>query len=72
LGYQPVSAPSKAWHFLQGESPCWARSNQPPISSVAVMEETEKKKSNEIIEAYTENHVGHKGDRTPGSLIQPR
>ncbi|WP_139176464.1 hypothetical protein [Natronincola peptidivorans] len=30
-----VSAPSKAWHFLQGGSPCWARSNQPPIPSVA-------------------------------------
>jgi hypothetical protein len=28
-----------------------------------------KKKPNEIAEAYTENYVGHKGDRTPGSLI---
>ena len=35
------------------------------------MEETEKK-SNKIIEAYTENHVGHMGDHTPGSLILPR
>jgi len=31
------------------------------------MEEAEKK-SNKIIEAYTENHAGHKGDRTPGRL----
>jgi len=43
------------------------RPNQPPLSSVAIMEEA--RKPNEIIEAYTENHVGHKGDRTPGSLI---
>jgi hypothetical protein len=30
-----VSAPRKAWHFLQGVSPCRVRSNQPPVSSVA-------------------------------------
>jgi len=25
----------EVWYILQGESPCWERSNQPPISSVA-------------------------------------
>ncbi len=29
------SAPGKAWHLLGGESPCRARPNQPPVSSVA-------------------------------------
>ena len=32
-----VGAPSEAWRFLRGESPCWARSNQPPIPSVAAV-----------------------------------
>ncbi len=45
-GYAHVGAPRKAWHFLQGESPCWARSNQPPISSVAIMEEAEAERNN--------------------------
>ena len=27
---------------------------------------------NEIVEAYTGNHVGRKGDRNPPGLIQPR
>jgi len=31
----------EAWRFLQGESPFWVRSNQPPIPSVAVVEEVE-------------------------------
>ncbi len=30
-----VSAPSKAWCFLQGESPCRARGSHPPVPSVA-------------------------------------
>ena len=34
-----ASAPGKAWHLLQGESPCRVRPNQPPVSSVADMEE---------------------------------
>jgi len=34
-----VSAPSEAWRFLQGESPCWVRANHPPIPSVAMMKE---------------------------------
>jgi hypothetical protein len=33
-----VSAPSAAWCFLQGASPCLARPNQPPVPSVAGME----------------------------------
>ena len=36
---QTVSAPSEAWRFLQGESPCRTRSNQPFVPSVAVMKE---------------------------------
>ena len=30
-----VCAPSEAWCFLQGESPCRVRFSQPPVSSVA-------------------------------------
>src|SRR5437899_6607954 len=30
-----VSAPSKAWRFLQGESPCGVRINHPLLPSVA-------------------------------------
>ena len=36
---QTVSAPSEAWRFLQGESPCRTRSNQPFVPSVAMMKE---------------------------------
>ena len=36
-----VSAPSEAWRFLQGESPCQVRVNHPPVPSVAVMEEVQ-------------------------------
>ena len=36
-----VSAPSKAWRFLQGASPCQGRSSQPPVPSVASVEEVE-------------------------------
>ena len=32
-----VGAPSEAWCLLQGASPCWARVNHPPISSVGGM-----------------------------------
>ena len=53
----------EAWRFLQGESPCWVRSNQPPIPSVAVVEEV--KEPNKTAEAYTGNHIGRKGDRNP-------
>jgi len=53
----------EAWRFLQGGSPCWVRSNQPPIPSVAVVEEV--KEPNETAEAYTGNHIGRKGDRNP-------
>jgi len=30
-----VGAPSAAWRFLQGVSPCRAKPNQQPVSSVA-------------------------------------
>ena len=33
---------------------------------------TEQIKPNDSHEAYTENHVDRRGDRTPLSLIQPR
>ena len=39
VGVRDVSAPSEAWRFLQGESPCRVRPNQPPVPSVAVGEE---------------------------------
>ncbi len=39
---QTVGAPSKAWRFLQGESPCRTRPNQPFVPSVAVMKENAK------------------------------
>jgi len=29
-------------------------------------------RGNETFEAYTKNHAGHRGDRTPRSLVQPR
>ena len=41
LNRRAVSAPSKAWRFLRGESPLWERANHPPIPSVATMEEGE-------------------------------
>ena len=59
-----VSAPSEAWRFLQGESPCQGRANHPLVPSVAVVEEV-LYGLNEIIEAYTGNHVDRRGDRTP-------
>src|SRR5262245_32660752 len=34
-----VRAPSEAWRFLQGASPCGARSNQPLLPSVAPVKE---------------------------------
>ena len=34
-----VGAPSEAWRFLQGESPCRTRLNQPIAPSVVVMKE---------------------------------
>ena len=37
--WKSVSAPGQAWHFLQGGSPCRVRPNQPPVSSVAGIEE---------------------------------
>ena len=35
-----VSAPSIAWRFLQGASPCLERANQPSVPSVAGMEKS--------------------------------
>jgi len=32
-----VLAPRKAWHLLQGESPCRVRASHPPVSSLASM-----------------------------------
>ena len=36
-----VSAPSEAWRFFQGVSPCQVRSSQPPVPRVASGEEVE-------------------------------
>ena len=36
-----VGAPSEAWRFLQGASPCQVRSSQPPVPRVASVEEVE-------------------------------
>ena len=36
-----VSAPSEAWCFLQGVSPCGGRSNQPLLPSVAPVKEVQ-------------------------------
>src|SRR5712691_3765619 len=36
-----VSAPSEAWRFLQGASPCGVRSNQPLLPSVAPVKEVQ-------------------------------
>ena len=58
-----VSAPSEAWRFLQGGSPCGARSNQPLLPSVAPVEGGENRTTPG--EAYTGHHVDRRGDRTP-------
>ena len=40
LGARPgVGAPSEAWRFWQGASPCGVRPNQPRIPSVATVKE---------------------------------
>jgi len=59
-----VRAPSKAWRFLQGASPCGVRFSPPPLPSVASMAGSSLWLANKIDEAYTGNHVGHKGIRT--------
>ena len=75
------SAPGKAWHLFRGESPCRARPNQPPVSSVAYATEEVKQIEatfpeeessarhlewpNNAYEAYTENPVGRRGGRIP-------
>ena len=37
-----TGAPSETWRFLQGESPCRIRPNQPFVPRVAVMKENAK------------------------------
>ena len=49
---------------MQGASPCGVRSSQPPLPSVAYEKEV-KHVVRTSYEAYTGNHVGHKGTRTP-------
>jgi len=60
-----VSAPSEAWCILQGSSPCRVRVSHPPVSSVAPVAESLSEGSNKTGEAYTENHIGRRGDRAP-------
>jgi len=57
--------PSEAWCILQGESPCQVRFSQPPVLSVAFVAEGVEFPANKADEAYTKNHVGRRGDRTP-------
>ena len=40
-----VSAPSEAWRFLQGGSPCGARSHQPLLPRVAPVEEVKTERT---------------------------
>ena len=40
-----LSAPSEAWRFLQGVSPCGVRSNQPLLPSVAAVKEAEDRRT---------------------------
>jgi len=60
-----VGAPSEAWCILQGESPCRVRVSHPPVSSVAPVAESLSEGANRTGEAYTENHIGRRGDRAP-------
>ncbi len=60
-----VRVSSEAWCILQGGSPCRVRSSQPPVSSVASVAEWVEFPANKAVEAYTENHVGRRGDRAP-------
>ena len=66
-----VEVSAKIWHFLRGVSPRWVRLNQSPILSVAFTKEAKprvelqrRQKPNDVDEAYIENHVDRKGDRT--------
>ena len=43
-----VSAPSKAWRFLQGGSPCQGRARHPPVPRVAHGEEERKPRTNQV------------------------
>jgi hypothetical protein len=64
-GGATVGAPSEAWCILQGAGPCRERVSHPPVSSVAPVAESLSEGVNKTGEAYTENPVGRKGDRTP-------
>src|SRR2546427_743479 len=66
-----VKAPSEAWRFLQGESPCGVRINHPLLPSVATAT-AEVETPNKSVEAYTGKHAGRRRDRDLQSLIQPR
>src|SRR5216110_1449821 len=59
-----VRAPSKAGCFLLGESPSRVKTNQLLVPSVAAVRRRSQG-PNETVEAYTGNHAGRKGDRSP-------
>jgi len=46
--YLGVSAPSEAWRFLQGASPCGVRPNQPLLPSVAPAKEAEDRRTTQV------------------------
>jgi hypothetical protein len=56
---------------LRAGSPNWAKPNQQPIPSVALVAETRSNKSNKTGEAYTGNTIGRRGDVPPQSNTAP-
>ena len=52
-------------------SPNWAKPNQQPIPSVALVAETGRYKSNKTGEAYTGNTIGRRGGVPPQNNTAP-
>ena len=63
-----VDAPGEAWRFLQGESPCYSKSNQQNKPSVAHMKERRKAAGVDAQELVSAEHLkragGHPGKTT--------
>ena len=68
---EPLVRQAKLGAFLQGESPCGVRINDPLLPSVATATK-EVETANESVEAYTGKHADRRRDRDLQSLIQPR
>ena len=67
-----TSAPGKAWHLLQGESPCRARPNQPPVSSVADIRRMQFRANERNIRSVHRESGGPPGRPHFPKAIQPR